>query len=105
MRRLQLCLIILSLTFINAQVDSELCPDGPSPAILDPKWQKIPSRFEVMGELVSDTETMELSQAFSTTRDAIATSSKFGYYSSYIIINFFSFTSYRTNTILLELSN
>jgi hypothetical protein len=90
MRRLQLCLVILSLTllaFINAQIDTELCPDGASAPILDPKWRIVPSRFEIITELVSDTETMELSQAFSTQRDAIATLSKFGYYSCFVIIS------------------
>jgi hypothetical protein len=90
MRRLQLCLVILSLTlltFINAQIDMELCPDGPSAPILDPKWRIVPSRFEIITELVSDTEAMELSQAFSTQRDAVVTSSKYGYYSCFVILS------------------
>jgi hypothetical protein len=65
----------------------ELCPDGPSAPILDPKWRIVPSRFEIITELVSDTEAMELSQAFSTQRDAVVTSSKYGYYSCFVILS------------------
>ena len=78
-----LCQTILSftlITLINAQVDPQLCPNGASAPIPDPKWRPIPSRFEIVTELVSDTEVMELSQAFSTQRDAIATNSRYGRY-------------------------
>ncbi|CAF1066270.1 unnamed protein product [Adineta ricciae] len=76
-----LCQIILSFTLIaliNAQVDPQLCPNGASAPIPDPKWRPVPSRFEIVTEMVSDTEVMELSQAFSTQRDAIATNSRYG---------------------------
>ncbi|UJR15782.1 hypothetical protein I4U23_002715 [Adineta vaga] len=81
MQRIELYQIILNLaliTSIHAQVDPQLCPDGPSAPIPDPKWRPIPSRFEIITELVSDIETIELSQAFSTQRDALATNSRYG---------------------------
>ncbi|UJR30823.1 hypothetical protein I4U23_018340 [Adineta vaga] len=55
----------------NAQVDPGLCPDGPTSPVPDPKWRTVPSRFEVVTELITDKTITDISQAFSTTRDSI----------------------------------
>lgn len=66
--------VIFILIHVNhAQVYPEGCPsDGPTPPGKDPKWPTIPSRFEIMMELVIDNTVMEIAQAFSTYRDTIA---------------------------------
>ncbi|CAF1296429.1 unnamed protein product [Rotaria sordida] len=73
-----LSIVIVFITTSHGQFDQSLCPDGPSAPIPDPKWRSIPQRFEIMTELVSGTDVMELSQAFSPTRDAIAASTTKG---------------------------
>jgi len=81
MLRLPTCLLTVGLvlvSIINAQVDLGLCPDGPTTPIPDPKWRTIPHRFEIVTEYVANNEIMELSQAFSPQRDAIASASSFG---------------------------
>ncbi|CAF2915480.1 unnamed protein product [Rotaria sp. Silwood2] len=79
MRQLRPFLIVISLllTSIVYAQDPNFCPKGPttSPA---PNWRKVPPRFEIITELVSSTESMELSQAFSPVRDAIAVNTKDG---------------------------
>ncbi|CAF3483434.1 unnamed protein product [Rotaria sp. Silwood1] len=80
MQQLRIFLIILGLTLtsvIYGQWDPQLCPDGPTP-IPDPKWRRIPYLFEIMTELISGNELMELSQAFSTVRDAVMLNSRNG---------------------------
>jgi hypothetical protein len=66
------CIMFLLLPLIQAQFDPAWCPDGPTPPTVDPKWTTIPTRFEILVELVSSDEVIEISQAFSTTRDSIA---------------------------------
>lgn len=71
-------IIIVFLTFLSAvcgQLDPSLCPDGPTSTV-DSRWQPIPSRFEVITELITGNEMAELSQAFSTQRDSIEFSSR-----------------------------
>jgi hypothetical protein len=78
MLRLLTCLIGIAFVFINtidAQLDPTLCPNGPT-SIPDPKWRPIPPRFEIITELVANDGVMELSQAFSQTRDAVAANAK-----------------------------
>jgi hypothetical protein len=67
--------VIFVLIHVNhAQVNPEWCPDGPTPPIPDPKWRTVPSRFEIMTELIigGGSEVIEIGQAFSTNRDTIA---------------------------------
>jgi hypothetical protein len=64
-------LIFILFPLSQAQFDRQWCPDGPSAPIPDPKWSTIPTRFEIMAELFHDKVVMEISQAFSTTRDSI----------------------------------
>jgi hypothetical protein len=66
-------LIGIAFVFIttnNAQLDPELCPNGPV-IIPDPMWRPVPPRFEIITELVASDGLIDLSQAFSPTRDAI----------------------------------
>ncbi|CAF0925746.1 unnamed protein product [Rotaria sordida] len=80
MQQLRIFLIIHSLILTNViygQVDPQLCPDGPITKP-DPNWRPIPYRFEIMTELISGNEMMELSQAFSNIRDAIMINSRVG---------------------------
>ena len=80
MRQLGICVIIISLILANAiddDIDQSLCPNGATKG-LDPQWRKIPSRFEIMTELVSKIEVAGLSQAFSTQRDAVVMDTQFG---------------------------
>ncbi|CAF1123846.1 unnamed protein product [Rotaria sordida] len=80
MQQLRIFLIILSLILTNViygQVDPQLCPSGPI-TNSDPNWRPIPNRFEIMTELISGNEMMELSQAFSNNRDAIMINSRVG---------------------------
>ncbi|CAF2468561.1 unnamed protein product [Rotaria sp. Silwood2] len=70
-----LAIAIVFFTTSHGEFDTILCPDGPTPFTLDSNWRPIPQRFEIMTEYVSENDVMELSQAFSTTRDAIAISS------------------------------
>ena len=67
--------ILISANY--AQTDPTLCPNGPT-QIQDPKWRTIPPRFEIMTELISGTDIIELSQAFSATRDAVVFESSAG---------------------------
>jgi hypothetical protein len=65
--------VIFILIHANrAQFNPEWCPEGLTPPGLDPKWRPVPSRFEIIGELVAGNEVMEIGQAFSTNRDTIA---------------------------------
>ena len=67
MCRVYLSLIIIDLMLMTAiMAQLELCPDGIYPAVVDLKWRTIPSRSEIMTELVTRNEVMELSQTFST---------------------------------------
>ncbi|CAF3878436.1 unnamed protein product [Rotaria sp. Silwood1] len=80
MRQLRPFLILISLALVSiicGQENLQWCNNGPTTSP-DPKWRKVPSRFEIMTELVSGNETMELSQAFSMQRDAIVTNSRYG---------------------------
>ncbi|CAF3555371.1 unnamed protein product [Rotaria sp. Silwood1] len=80
MQQLRIFLIILSLiltSVIYGQLDPQLCPNG-SIINPDPNWRSIPNRFEIMTELISGNEIMELSQAFSSVRDAVMTNSLIG---------------------------
>ncbi|CAF1354200.1 unnamed protein product [Rotaria sordida] len=72
--RIVICLSLVSIIYGQ---DLQWCNNGPI-TIPDPKWRTVPSRFEIITELISGNEMMELSQAFSVQRDAIATSSKYG---------------------------
>jgi hypothetical protein len=74
-------LLGIALVFIttsNGQPDQTLCPGGALQPPPDPKWRTIPPRFEIMAELVQGNTVLEISQAFSTVRDAIAMNSKAG---------------------------
>ena len=74
MLRLRLCLLnalLLCLHVANAQFDANFCPSGLTPPIPDPRWRAIPSRFELVTELVANDGVAELSQAFSVQRDAV----------------------------------
>ncbi|CAM2718156.1 unnamed protein product [Rotaria socialis] len=73
---LAIACIFISTT--HGQFDYGLCPDGPTSNTQDPKWRPVPPRFEIVTELVSESEVWELSQAFSTTRDAIISSTTRG---------------------------
>ncbi len=67
--------VIFVLIYVShAQFNPQWCPEGPTPPGPDPKWRTIPSRFEIITELVtvSGSEVMEIAQAFSTNRDTIA---------------------------------
>ncbi|CAF3453086.1 unnamed protein product [Rotaria sp. Silwood2] len=80
MRQLRSSLILISLALVSVicgQENLQWCNNGPT-TNPDPKWMKIPSRFEIMTELASGNEIMELSQAFSMQRDAILTNSRYG---------------------------
>ncbi|CAF0775953.1 unnamed protein product [Adineta steineri] len=96
MFRLLTYLVSVAFIFIQLthaqQVDPQLCPDGPTPPFPDPKWHHIPPRFEIMTELVAERNILELSQAFSTSRDAIATNSAIGpnnFYYNFVTNEFF----------------
>ncbi|CAF3164963.1 unnamed protein product [Rotaria socialis] len=67
---------LLSTSLIYGQ-NFEGCQNGPI-TFPDPKWRTVPSRFEIVTELVVDNEMLELSQAFSPQRDAVATSTSRG---------------------------
>ena len=71
-------LVVLITRIHGQQLDPELCPLGPSSSIPNPRWHAVPARFELIGEVNDGKETIEFSQAFSLTRDAIATNSKEG---------------------------
>ncbi|CAF0938858.1 unnamed protein product [Rotaria sp. Silwood1] len=77
-----LSITIVFITKCHGQFDQSLCPDGPDKTI-SPNWHTIPPRFEVTTELVSGNDVMELSQAFSPTRDAIIMSTIKGPVQSY----------------------
>lgn len=65
--------IIFVLIHVNyGQFNPEWCPDGPTPPGTDPRWRIVPSRFEIITELVIGLEITEIAQAFSTYRDTIA---------------------------------
>ncbi|CAF1511735.1 unnamed protein product [Adineta steineri] len=88
MRQMQLYLVIFNLVFIpciytQIPVDPQLCPEGATSPTLDPYWHAIPSRFEIMTELVLNTGVIDVSQAFSSQRDAIITNSPQGTVQSY----------------------
>lgn len=70
-------LSVLLVNLVNGQGPQENCRNGMI-TIPDPQWRPIPSRFEIMTELISGNEMLELSQAFSLTRDAIITSTTRG---------------------------
>jgi hypothetical protein len=77
---LQLVTYLIGIAFVfisttDAQLDPTLCPAGPT-TIPDPKWRPVPPRFEIITELVASDGVMELSQAFSPTRDAIMANAK-----------------------------
>jgi len=77
---IQLLTSLVSIFFIllcgiEAQFDPEWCPEGPTPPVPDPKWSTVPSRFEILVEVVGDNGVMEIGQAFSPTRDSIAKNS------------------------------
>lgn len=80
MQQLRIFLVAVFLTLactIYGQIDPQICPNGPT-SITDPRWPGIPSRFEIVTELISGNEMIELSQAFTTERDTVATSSRRG---------------------------
>ena len=68
-------ILLLLLPLNQAQFDPEWCEDSPPPEDIDPNWRTIPDRFEILAELVQDKEAMEITQAFSRTRDSIAKNS------------------------------
>jgi hypothetical protein len=71
-------IVFILISTIHAQVDPQLCPDGPTSSIQDPRWRTIPPRFEIVTELISGKDIIELSQAFSPTRDSIVFDSSAG---------------------------
>jgi len=71
-------ILLVLLTLNQAQNDSDWCADSPSPPDVDPNWRVVPNRFEMLAELVQDKEAMEITQAFSTTRDSIVKNSARG---------------------------
>jgi len=70
-------IVFILVNTIHAQVDPSLCTDTSS-SPQDPKWRTIPSRFEIISELISGNDVIELSQAFSPTRDSLAFDSAAG---------------------------
>jgi len=64
-------IVFILVNTIHAQGDPPLCADTSS-LPQDSKWRTIPPRFEITAELVSDNNVIELSQAFSPTRDSLA---------------------------------
>ena len=87
MQELQTFLIIIGLTLINCiygQFQPNLCA-YPLNFNLDPRWRQIPSRFEIMTELVEVDGIAEVSQAFSPVRDSIAFNARGG---EYLFLNF-----------------
>jgi hypothetical protein len=74
--RLLFTIAVIVVSAIHAQqINPTLCPDG-AIEFVDPSWSPVPSRFEIMTELVTGNDVAELSQAFSSQRDAIVFTSK-----------------------------
>ncbi|CAF1560284.1 unnamed protein product [Rotaria magnacalcarata] len=65
-----LCVWLLSILSIHAQIDRQLCPEG-AITILDPKWPNISPSFELFAELTSNGGTSEIIQTLGNQRDAI----------------------------------
>ncbi|CAF4364018.1 unnamed protein product, partial [Adineta steineri] len=74
---------LIPFIYTQTPVDPQLCPAGATSPTLDPYWHAIPSRFEIMTELVLNTGVVDVSQAFSSQRDAIITNSSQGTVQSY----------------------
>lgn len=53
-------------------IDPLLCPNGATPTPPDPRWRLSTQRFEIITELTDGAQALEVSQAFSTSRDSIA---------------------------------
>lgn len=70
MFRLFACILSICISLFPYSQSQE-CPGGVTPPGADPKWSTIPNRFELMAELITDNEIMEIGQAFSSTRDSI----------------------------------
>lgn len=86
-----LALTIVLLTAIDAQISPKICPFGEITGI-DPRWKPLPSRFELITELVEGDVVAEISQAFSPYRDAIVLGemgSKFSFSSIEPFFNYF----------------
>jgi hypothetical protein len=71
-------IFLVGLPLNQAQFDPEWCADSPPPVDIDPNWRTVPDRFEMLAELVQDKEAMEITQAFSSTRDSIVKNSARG---------------------------
>ncbi|CAF4356349.1 unnamed protein product [Rotaria socialis] len=65
-----LCVWLLSILSIHAQIDRQLCPNG-AITIRDPKWPNISPSFELFAELTSKGGTSEIIQTLGNQRDAI----------------------------------
>lgn len=80
-----LVIIVFSLTtIIYGQTFSDICRNGPTSST-DPRWQKVPNRFEIITEAISGNELLELSQAFALDRDAIALTTSRGSYLYFLL--------------------
>jgi hypothetical protein len=71
-------IILVLLPLNEAQFDPEWCVDSPPPVDIDPNWRVVPDRFEILAELFQDKEALEITQAFSSTRDSIVKNSARG---------------------------
>ena len=98
-------IIFVLLPIIEAQFDPEWCADSPPPVDIDPNWRVVPDRFELLAELVQDKEAMEITQAFSSTRDSIVKNSARGIRLLYRLTDCFFSCLTRSSFILLVLFN
>jgi hypothetical protein len=92
-------IVFILVNTVHAQVDPSLCADTSS-SPQDPKWRTIPSRFEIISELITGNDVIELSQAFSPTRDSLAFDSaavSFRVYNNYLTNETFEIINSRVN--------
>lgn len=68
--RLFLVVAIALANVLDAQIDQNLCPDGPI-TFIDPSWPVVPPKFEITAELVEKNDVAAISQAFLSQRDSI----------------------------------
>ena len=72
MKSLSLLLVALFISVYGQGIDRDLCPQGATPTPPHPLWRLSTQRFEIITEMTDGTEALEISQAFSPTRDSIA---------------------------------
>ncbi|CAF0807859.1 unnamed protein product [Didymodactylos carnosus] len=64
--------LFLLLHVINGQqIDLNICPSGLITQPNDPKWPPIPTTFEIFSELTFVDQSLEISQTFTSNRDAV----------------------------------